>query len=303
MALTNILQTYGDSSRVQSVLPLVEILTAKENWFLANLQKAQAKDTIHGVLTDTLRTAATASVAEGTDFTYGARTQPTRTDNIVQINAIPFRVTKTAQQVQRYHGQNEKARQLTKALVDWGNAAEFDIVRSTLASGLSGTTPRMSGILEAISKSTTVTAHTSGTVFSASVLKGLLRNNWDNSNGEPVTDLFLNSNLKEDLDSFTAGATKFVQLGEELRDYVDVYDGGGFGRVAVHLHRYLFQSGDATGRVLGVRRDKLALAYLEEPNIQDKASDGDYDAMVVIGKLTLECRNQDTNFYSNGFLL
>lgn len=303
MALANILQTYGDPARVQSVLPLVEILTAKETWFLSNLQKTTVTDTIHGVFRDTLMTPATAAVAEGTDFTNVARTQPTRVNNIVEISAIPFRVTRTAQQVQHYHGQNEKARQLSKALIDWGNATEFDILRSTLASGLSGTTPKMSGILEAISKATTVTAHTSGTVFSASILKGLLRNNWENSNGEPVTDLFLNSNLKEDLDSFTAGATKFVQLGEELKDYVDVYDGGGFGRVAVHLHRLLYQIGDGTGRVLGIRRDKLALGYLQEPTVQDVASLGDYDAMAVVGKLTLECRNQDTNFFANGFLL
>ena len=303
MALADMLQTYGDAARIQDVLPLVEVLTAKENWFLTNLQKTTAKDTIHGVLRESLRAAATAAVHEGNDFTNLARTTPSRTDNIVEIIAIPFRVTKTVQQVQNFMGQNEKARQLTKALSDWGNAAEFDILRSTLVSGLSGTAPKMGGILEAISKSTTVTAQTSGTVFSASILKGLLRNNWDNSNGMPVTDLFLGSNLKEDLDSFSAGATKFVQLGEELKDYVDVYDGGGFGRVAVHLHRYLNQSGDGTGRVLGIRRDKLALAYLETANVQEKASSGDYDALVVIGKLTLECRNQDTNLFANGFLL
>src|SRR3990167_9906564 len=98
MALANMLQTYGDPSRVQDVMPLIEILTAKETWFLANLQKSSAKDTIHGVLTDTLRTAATQAVAEGTDFTNLSTTQPTRVDNIVEIVAVPFRVSRTAQQ-------------------------------------------------------------------------------------------------------------------------------------------------------------------------------------------------------------
>ena len=305
MALANMLQTYGDPSRVQDVMPLIEILTAKETWFLANLQKSSAKDTIHGVLTDTLRTAATQAVAEGTDFTNLSTTQPTRVDNIVEIIAVPFRVSRTAQQVQHYHGQNEKARQLSKALVDWGCAAEFDIVRSTLASGLSGTIPKMSGILQAISKSTNYTLQTSGTAFSASILKGLMRTNWDNSNGETATDLFMGSTTKAVVDSFTAGATKFVNLGEELKDYVDVYDGGGFGRVAVHLHRQVFVSGtDANARVLGIRRDKLALAVLDAPHVvSDLARSGDYDPMAVIGKLTLEVRNKDCNFFADGYLI
>ncbi len=305
MASDAILRSYGDSTRVEDVLGLVEILTAKENWFLNNLQKTSARDTVHHTLVDTLRSVATAAVAESGDYTNLQRVTPTRLTNLVENIAIPFRVSRTQQLIDHYHGQDEKSRQVTKSLMDWGNAAEFDILRSTLVSGVSGTVPKMSGILQAISKSTTVTAQTSGTVFSASILKGLLRNNWDNSNGEPVTDLFVGSNLKEDIDSFSAGATKFLQQGEEIRDYVDVYDGGGFGRVAVHLHRYLNISGtDATGRVLGVRREKLAIAYLEAPRVDmDLARSGDYDSMAVIGKLTLECRNQDTHFLASGFLL
>ena len=304
MALANMLQTYGDANRVQSVLPLIEILTAKENWFLTNLQKSSTSDTIHGVFTDTLRTVSSAAVDEGSDFTNLGRTTATRRDNIVESIAIPFRVSRMQQMVQHYHGQNEKARQLAKALSDWGNAAEFDILRSTLVSGLSGTVPKMSGILQAISKSSNYTLQTSGTVFSASILKGLLRTNWDNNNGEVVTDLFMGSALKATFDSFTAGATKFMQVGQEVKDYVDVYDGGGFGRVAVHMHRYINQSTDANARVLGIRRDKLALAFLEQPNVQtDLARLGDYDAQVVIGKLTLEVRNQDCNFFADGYLI
>lgn len=308
MAATMELRSYGDATRIQDVQPLVEILTAKENWFLSNLGKSVAKDTIHGVLTDTLRTVATAAVEESADYTNLIRTTPTRTDNIVQNIAIPFRVGRTQQLIQHLHGQNEKARQLTKAMMDWANAAEYDILRSTLVSGVSGTAPQMKGILQAISKSTNVTVQTTATVFSASILKGLLRTNWANSNGEPVTDLFMGGSLKATFDGFTAGATKFMQAGQEVKDFVDVYDGGGFGRVMVHLHRYITDSSvsaatDTVGRVLGIRREKISLAYLETAHVDELARSGDYDAMAVIGKLTVEVRNQDTNFLASGYLL
>lgn len=113
----------------------------------------------------------------------------------------------------------------------------------------------------------------------------------------------MGANLKATLDTFTAGATKFVQLGEELRDYVDLYDAGGLGRVAVHLHRYVQVSGDANARVLGVRRDKLALAYLATPTMRELRTLGNYDFFAIEGSLTLEVKNQDTHFFADGYLI
>lgn len=303
MAVDNILRTYGDASIKEDVLSLVETLTATENWFLTNLGKTTAINTVHSTLVDTLRTPASAAVGEAEDYTALARTTPTRLTNIVEHIAIPFKVSRTAQAVERYTGENELTRQTTKALKDWSNAAEFDLLRSTLVSGASGYVPKMSGILQAISKSNTYTAHTSGTVFSASILKGLMMNNWNNSNGEVVTDLFLGSYLKNVLDGFTAGSTKYVMASDkEVVDSVDIYDGGGFGRVRVHVHRYLWQAGDGTGRVLGLRPEKLKIAYLETPYIdKDLARSGPYDFYAVAGSLTLEVRNQDTHFYATGF--
>lgn len=305
MATDNILRTYGDQSRIVDVQPLVEILTASDNWFLNNLQKTQAYDTVHRNMVDTLATAASAAVEEAADYTYGSLTTPTFLTNIVENIARPFKVSRTQMMIKHFHNQNEKARQTTKELQNWANAAEFDILRSTLASGVSGTAPTMSGIIQAISKSTNTTVHTSGTVFSASILKGLLKNEWDNSNGEVVTDLFMGSSLKSTFDTFTASATKFLMASDAaVHDFKDVYDSGGYGRVMVHLHRYVQQSGDATGRILGVLPSKLALAYLEPAHmISNLAVTGDYEPVAIIGKLTVEVRNQDTHLFASGFLL
>lgn len=145
-APANILRTYGDLSRKNDVAKEIEYLTAEETYIYNMLGKARVTDTIVQTQVDTYRTAATAAVAEGGDYTLLARTTPTRLTNLVELVAIPYSVTRTEQEIQQEHGQNELARQTMKALKEWAMAAEFDLVRSTLTSGLSGTTPKMSKI-------------------------------------------------------------------------------------------------------------------------------------------------------------
>lgn len=123
----NELLTYGDSSIVPDLYPLIEILTAKENYLLNTLGKTTAIALTHQTQTDTLRTTASAAVAEESDFALLSRTTPTLLSNIVEIIAVPFAVSRTQQQVQHYSGENELTRQTTKALVEWANAAELTI--------------------------------------------------------------------------------------------------------------------------------------------------------------------------------
>lgn len=124
-----ILNTYGDQARkTDVVLNAIEILTAKETQIFNMLGKTTAIDTIHSYLTDTLRTAASAAVSESADYTIVASTTPTRLTNIVQKTTITYAVTDMQSDIEHFHGQNELARQTQKALMDWGNAAEFDLV-------------------------------------------------------------------------------------------------------------------------------------------------------------------------------
>ena len=298
-----ILNSYLDTTRKDDVLSLVEILTAKENYFLNNLGKNSAKETTHQTMTDTLRTAASGAVTESADYTNLARTTPTLVPNVVQIVAIPFRVSKTQQQIQHYHEQNELSRQTTKALMDWGNAAEFDLVRSTLVSGESGTAPKMNGIISGISKSSNYTLQTTGTVFSASILRGLMKDQWDNSNGDVATDIFVGSYLSNAIDEFTNKSYTVIDGSNEksIVHSVDIFETG-LGKVRKHNHRYINQSGDANARILGVRPEKLKIAYLQKPFIDTGlARSGDYDSRAVVGKFTLETINKDSNFFADGY--
>ena len=223
--------------------------------------------------------------------------------NIIENVAIPFRVSRTQQAIQHYQGENELSRQTTKALKEWGNDAEFDLVRATLTSGASGTAPKLSGIIEAISKSTNHTSHSSGTVWDVTILDGLMKDGWDNSSGDVATDIFMGSFLRKATDGFTqksnivvnnpGGQTTVVRT-------VTVYETA-FGTLRFRTHRYIQQSGDATGRILAIRPEKLKIAFLEKPKIDTGlARSGDYDSRAVAGKFTLEVHNQDSNWYADG---
>lgn len=144
---SNTLLSYGDVSiREDVVLNAIEILTAQETQIMNMLPKSSAIATVHSYLVDTLRSVSLNgyAVRESDDFTANATTSPTRLTNIVELVAVPFKVSRTQQRIDHYHGQNELTRQTEKALKDWGNGAEFDLVRSLIVSGVSGTIPKMS---------------------------------------------------------------------------------------------------------------------------------------------------------------
>lgn len=150
MAEDLILRTYKDTDSIKEdvVLNAIEILTATENRIFNMIGRAAAIATVHSYLTDTLATAASSAVAETGDYSAGTLTTPSRLTNLIQHIARPFKVSRTQQQVQHYHGENELQRQTKKELKNWGNSAEFDLVRSTLTSGASGTTPKMSKLAD-----------------------------------------------------------------------------------------------------------------------------------------------------------
>ena len=117
MAIASALQTYGDvSKREDVVLNSIEILTAVENSVQSALGKTKAINMVHSYLTDTLLTAASLAVQQGTDFTLSTLTTPTRLTNIVEEIAKAILVTRPEEIVQSYSGVNENDRQLTKGL-------------------------------------------------------------------------------------------------------------------------------------------------------------------------------------------
>lgn len=180
------LRTYGDGSIVRDVQKEIELLSPVENFFLNNLGKTTAKAMVHQYQTDTLRTVASAAATEYNAFTASASSVPTLTANVVERVEIAFSVTDAQDLVTHESGENEFSRQAAKAMMDWSNAAEFDLVRGSLTSGVSGTAPVMNGIIATVS--TNSTSHTSGTTFSETILIGLMQTTYDNGN-KPSTKM------------------------------------------------------------------------------------------------------------------
>lgn len=310
MAQTNVLQTYGDSTiKTDIVLDSIEILSAREDGIFSVLGKTTAISMLHSYSVDTLAAAGTQAVEQGQDFTYLARTTPTLLNNIVEEIAIPVRVTRPQIAVQHYHGQDELTRQLAKGMMEFSNAVEFDLVRSTLVSGASGTVQKMSGIVQAISKSTNTTTQTSGTIFAATILDGLMQNSWQNSNGDVVTDIYLGAIMKRITDNFVQKTNSVMNI-PDVRGIVrtvTTYETA-FGTVTFHKHRYVNNGTggtlDANGNILGIRPEKLKVAMLIAPTVLDNLTvGGAYMPRAVYGAMTLEVRNQDSNFYATGYLL
>jgi hypothetical protein len=306
MAIAGALQTYGDVSKKEDVvLNSIELLTAVENSIQSALGKTKAINMVHSYLTDTLLTAGSLAVEQGTDFSITAGTTPTRLTNIVEEIAKAFIVSRPEEQVQSYSGVNELDRQLTKALKDWGNALEFDLVRATLASGISGTVATFNGIIAGTSLANNTTAQTSGTVFSASILDALMYNSWATSNGDVATDVFVGGILKRAADNFVQKSNVVVNSPSSIANIVRTVTTfeTSMGTVTIHKHRYVQQASDATGRVLAIRPEKIKVAYLDMPFIKNLAENGAYSKKSVYGSCTVEFRNQNSNFFSSGYLL
>ncbi len=131
-----------------------------------------------------------------------------------------------------------------------------------------------------------------------------MADNYDNSNGDVATDLFMGSKLRQVADTFITKTNVQSNVGlRAIVNTVSTYETA-FGTLSLHTHRYVQQSGDATGRLLAIRPEKLKVAMLEAPYIDnDLARSGPYDKKAVVGQHTLEVHNQDSNWFSDGFLV
>lgn len=223
--------------------------------------------------------------------------------------AIPFSVSRTQQQLAHYTGENELIRQTNKALFDWGNSAEFDLLRGTQASGVSGTAPTLNGIINFTSLANNHTSQTSGTIFNTSILDSLMANCWTNSNGDVAEELLLGAWLRQKMDQAIQKSNVVVNMPggvQEIVKTVSTYQTA-FGTLRIRTHRYIQQSGDLTARLMAIRPDKLKVAFLAnggKPYIDTElARSGDYDARAVVGKFTLEVHNQNSHFYCDGLSL
>jgi hypothetical protein len=80
-----------------------------------------------------------------------------------------------------------------------------------------------------------------------------------------------------------------------VNNTINVYDSD-FGRVEVHKHRYVTVSGDTNLDLMGIQKDKWAVAHLDEPHYQEIPRTGYSSKGMIVGELTLEGLNEKSSF-------
>lgn len=282
-----------DSSVKESVLDLITSISPTETYVLSNFQRSTAHDEFHFVPRDTLRTPALRAAVEGADPTYDGN-DPTRALNMLHIIEVGFDVTGSEQATQRYGSPEDRvAHETDKALKDWGNFAEFALVRSTLITGNNSTARQMEGLKECL----TLDTSQSGISLTEAILNDYLQNVWNE--GADVDLVLAPMVQKRKISSFSGdGGTKFYhQEDKRLVLPVEIYESDASGKpVKLVAHRYMQQSGDQGYDIVGVDMEHFAVAYMREPKVEPRAKTGDSERRQVVGELTLECRHDLAGF-------
>lgn len=290
--------SYDSNARKESLLNIITNITPEEVSLLNDLGKSSASNTMHEWVTDTLKPAAAQSVIEGSDASYANRTNPTRVQNQTQIVRVDFSVS-DSERARNYPGFKDRyAYEMDKAMKEWKNDAEFNLVRSTLATGLgSGSARTMAGIKAAI---TTVATAQSGVSLSENMLNDYVQNSW-NQGGKP-TDVYVGARLKRRISGFTGNATRQVMSEDKKAvNVVDTYISD-FGVLRIKLHRYIWQSGDNNYDIIGIQPDKFRVAYFREPEHTSLAKTGSATNGMIEGELTLEYLAENSSFKTTALL-
>lgn len=282
-----------DSSVKESVLDMITNISPTENYFLSNLQRASGNDEYHLVPRDTLRTATVGGAVEGADPTYDGN-DPTTLLNMMQIVSVGFNVTDSEAAVARYGSPEDRiAYETDKALKDWANKAEINLLRATIVTGNNSTARQMRGLKSSVS---IVTVH-SGVSLSETHINDSLQAVWNQ--GANIDLIAAPMTLKRRISGFTGnGGTKFYnQEDKRLVTPVEIYESDASDKpIKLIAHRYVTVSGDTDFDVLGVEMDHFATAWLREPKVRSLAKTGDAENRQVVGEFTLEARNQYAGF-------
>lgn len=288
-----------DASVKESVLDMITNISPTENYFLSNLQRASGNDEFHLVPRDTLRTPSLVASVEGADPTYDGN-DPTTLLNMMHIISVGFNVTDSEAAVARYGSPEDRiAYETDKALKDWGDFAEFALVRSTIITGTGSAARQMRGLKSSLSL---VTAQ-SGISFSETILNNYLQNVW--TQGANVDLVAAPMTIKRRISGFNGnGATKFYnQDDKRLVTPIEIYESDASGKpIKLIAHRYITVSGDTNNDVIGIETDHFATAWLREPKVRPLAKTGDAENRQVIGEFTLEARNQYAGFLGTAHL-
>jgi hypothetical protein len=294
------LYSYGDASRAEDVLDIVTNISPTETPLYSGLKRrADAQNTLHEFLTDSLGAAADNAPLEGSDPTYPTLTQPSRVNNVVQLFRKPYDVSDTQRAIEHYGMSDPFSYQMQKSLKEFARDCELAIIRGTRASGNNSTARRLAGIIASVTTNATTLA--SNTTLTETIVNNLIDLSWDNT-ADVVDEFYCGAWVKRKISAFTAGTTKFTQAEDKrLVNAVDVYESD-FGIHKIFKHRLLGQDSASNDMLLMVSSKYWGLAYLtgRSPKAIPLSKTGSSTKGMIEGEFTIEARAEAANVIAKG---
>lgn len=289
--------TYDDRAIREDLLDLITNIDPEEDQLYVGLAKHKASQPYHQWLTDTLAAVSLVAKVEGFDPSFAARTNPARKANYTQIISAEFQITDSERNSNTAGFKDRYTYEMQKAMLEWRRNTEFAIMRSSLISGTGSAARQMAGVKAQI---VTLATAQSGVSLSETILNSYLQNAWNQ--GGNVDMVLVGGSLKRRISGFTNTNTRFVDATTaNVNNTINVYDSD-FGRVEIHKHRYVTQSTDNNLDIVGLQKDKWAVAHLDEPHYQEIPRTGYSSKGMIVGELTVEGLAENSSFLGSAHL-
>ena len=280
-------QTTG--SMREDLLDVITNISPKDTTFVTGLKVGRAKATTHEWLKDVLPTRGSKASVEGAATSYGDLVAPTRVANYVQQIECTWQISDIAIATTHAGMKDLLSNEVAKAAAQWKNALEYDAINGTGATGSEGVAATMKGALEFIS---TNSDDKSAAALDETDYNDLAQDIYD-AGGDPK-ETYVAGHLKRKISSFTGNATKNVEASDKrLINSIDVYVSD-FGMQKILLNRDI-PAGSDTDTLMMIDPKLWSLAYLINPHTEERAKDGSRVNGVIIGAVTLVCKEEKGN--------
>jgi len=291
--------TYDDNSIREDLLDIITNIDPQETQLMSGLGTSTARDIEHQWLTDTLKSVASNAYVEGVDATYPDRTDPARLRNYCQIMRVGYDVSDTERAVNNAGFSDRYTYEASKALKEWKNDAEYELMRGSLVCGSGSAARQLRGVKRFLWSYNWT--NESGVSLTDTLLNDRFQDVWDD--GTQIDALYVPMYHKRKISAFTAGATKnFDQSDRRLVLAIDIYQADAAQNVKLFAHRYVRVSGDTNYDVVGLDEEKFRIAYLRKPFTRELAKTGDSTKGEIVGELTLEVLHQNAGFWAEMML-
>lgn len=291
--------TYEDNNRLEDVMRMVVQVTPYDTPFLSYSPKGRADNTFHQWPEDTLTVRQDNAAVEGSSFTYGTLTAPSRIFNVTQIFEKTYQVSSTTRWVKGAGVNDQFDYQEMKAIKEISTDIEHALLRGSLVTGNASVARRLGGMLNFVT--TNATAVASGTTLTESFFNGLLEMAWEDG-GDPDC-VYVPARLKRVISTYTTGVTKNIQVAERrMINALEVYESD-FGMVEIKLSRDMPNTTNSDSGCLVTTRDTNVVAIGEPVRVlnRDEVSQTLHGTSGVLrGELTLEVRSERHDALATG---